>query len=260
MDKECEFCHALHFIHESVGSGQLFELYYKKGDTVLENLQPPPPFLRELLTADNPRARDFRQNIRAYNSTLAFTSLNYTKDTRTDLSRGLHYFQIHGELFHLQGPLLPGSEAPSFAQLFFYNPDYTTDTRLQYRPSLDRDILRGLHEILTDCNPFIGLYKSTRERLAETERAQNDQFHLILDPQIRLVMESGADHRRENLPISNKLADILPNKFADGSNRDVLLAVRDPGRNGPQFHRVPVTHAAYMPLHYVLLFPYSEHE
>jgi hypothetical protein len=117
MDEECQACGALHWIVESVtGSNQHFELCCKKGDTVLENLRPPPRFLEELLTADNPRARSFRQNIRAYNSALAFTSVSYTKDTRTDLSRGLHCFQIHGELFHYQGPLQPGSQdTPAFA-------------------------------------------------------------------------------------------------------------------------------------------------
>ncbi|PMD18148.1 hypothetical protein NA56DRAFT_577378, partial [Hyaloscypha hepaticicola] len=59
-----------------------------------------PPFLRALLEGNDPRARNFRQNIRAYNLVLAFISVNYTKDTRINLSRGLHYFQIHGELFY----------------------------------------------------------------------------------------------------------------------------------------------------------------
>jgi hypothetical protein len=98
---------------------------------VLERLQTPPRFLWTLLREDDPRARSFRQNIRAYNSALAFTSVSYTKDTRTDLSRGLHCFQIHGELFHYQGPLEPGpQQAPTFAQLFFYDPDYATDIRV----------------------------------------------------------------------------------------------------------------------------------
>jgi hypothetical protein len=46
---------------------------------------------------------------------LAFTSVSYIKDTRTNLSRDLYYFQIYGELFHYQGPLEPGSQqVPAF--------------------------------------------------------------------------------------------------------------------------------------------------
>lgn len=254
---ECEYCEAEHWSSEMIpGTKQHFELCCKRGDAMLEYLRTPPPFLRALLEGDDPRARSFRQNIRAYNLALAFTSVSYTKDTRTDLSRGLHCFQIHGELFHWQGPLQPApQEAPVFAQLFFYDPDYATDIRNQRYPQLDRTILRGLHEMLTDHNPFIRIYKTARERLA----SQTGQFRLLLNPQMRLILQSGADRRRENLPTATELAGILPDEFADESRRDILLAVRESTCNGPQLHQISVTHAAYMPLHYVLLFPYGEY-
>lgn len=257
MDIACEFCSARHWIGEVVsGANQVFESCCKRGDVDLERLRPPLPFLRMLLEEATPRARSFRKNIRAYNSALAFTSVSYTKDTRTDLSRGLHCFQIHGELFHYQGPLAPRSqEAPAFAQLFFYDPEYATDLRLQHRPQLDRYILHGLHEMLTDHSPFIRIYKTAQERLA----TQAGDFRILLNPQMRLILQSGADRRRENLPTATELAGILPDEFTDESRRDILLAVREPGRNDPQLHRVAVTHAAYMPLHYVLLFPSGEY-
>lgn len=108
--------------------------------------------------------------------------------------------------------------------------------------------------MITDHNPFTRMYKTARERLA----TQQGDFRILISPQMRLILQSGADRRRENLPTATELAGILPDEFADESRRDVLLAVQ-PGRNGPQLHRVPVTSAAYMPLHYVLLFPYGEH-
>ena len=74
-----------------------------------------------------------------------------------------------------------------------------------------------------------------------------------------MVVEQGADRRRENLPTSDKVAVIIPDKFAGGSRRDIVLAVRDPARNGPYLIRVYVTYAVYMPLYYVLLFPYGDY-
>ena len=220
--------------------------------------EPPPPFLKALLEGDDPPARGFRKNIWAYNSALAFTSISYNKDARTDLSRSLHCFQIHGELFHHQGPLDPSSqEPPVFAQLFFYDPDYATDVRAQQHPHLDLVILRGLHEMLTEHNPFIRLYKTARERLTE----QTGEFRLLLNPQMRLVLQLGADRRRENLPTATELAGILPDEFTEDSRRDIILAVRETHRRGAnytQLHRISVTHAAYMPLHYVPLFPHGE--
>jgi hypothetical protein len=86
MNIECENCGARHWITEAIaGSNQCFESCCKQGDAMLEYLRMPPPFLRALLGGDDPQARSFRQNIRAYNSALAFTSVSYTKDTRTDL-------------------------------------------------------------------------------------------------------------------------------------------------------------------------------
>ncbi|PMD26942.1 hypothetical protein NA56DRAFT_562796, partial [Hyaloscypha hepaticicola] len=100
-------------------------------------------------------------NIRIYNSTLAFISVNYIKDTRINLSRDLYYFQIYRELFHYQGPLIPGSQdILTFVQFFFYNSEYITNIRLDY------SILYNLYNILIDHNPFIQVYKTARERLA----------------------------------------------------------------------------------------------
>jgi hypothetical protein len=106
-------------------------------------------------------------HLRAYNCAFAFTSVSYEKDTRIDFSGGIQCFQIHGQLFHYHGPLQPPSrKVPSFAQLFFYDPAYATDIRANQYSQLDRTILLQLTEMLMDCNPFIPLYKTARERLA----------------------------------------------------------------------------------------------
>jgi hypothetical protein len=108
--------------------------------------------------------------------------------------------------------------------------------------------------MLIDYNPFITVYKTARERLA----SQQTDFRILLNPQIRLIMESGADRRRENLPTSNEVTAIIPDEYTDASRRDLVLMVREAGRDRPQIHIVNMTHAAYMPLHYVLLFLYGD--
>jgi hypothetical protein len=143
---------------------------------------------------------------------------------------------------------------PSFAQLFFYDPAYATDIRANQYSHLDRTILLQLTEMLMDCNPFIRIYKTARERLA----TQQADFRILLNPQLRLVMEAGADRRRENLPTSDEVTAIIPDEFTDASRRDLVLAVREAGQDRPQLHTIHVTHAAYMPLHYVLLFPHGD--
>ena len=53
----------------------------------------------------------------------------------------------------------------------------------------------------------------------------------------------------------NEIAVIIPDGYEDAGCRDIILA----DRNGYTFHKISPNHAAYMPLHYVLLFPNGEH-
>ena len=80
-----------------------------------------------------------------------------------------------------------------------------------------------LHEVR---NPFIRLYLTARERL----RAQQlivGPSRIIFNPQMRLVLEAGADRRRENLPTSDEVAAIIPDEYGDPSCRNIVLAERD---------------------------------
>jgi hypothetical protein len=134
---------------------------------ILPPVREPPPYLIYLLTGDDPLCRSFRTNIRAYNYALAFTSVSYKKDARIDFSGGIQCFQIHGQLFHFQGPLRPAlQEVPSFAQLFFYDLAFATNVRANNFPHLDRTILLQLTKVLIDYNLFITVYQTACERLA----------------------------------------------------------------------------------------------
>jgi hypothetical protein len=106
-------------------------------------------------------------------------------------------------------------------------------------------------------NPFIRLYKTACERLAEPV---SSQFRLLLNLQMRLIMKSGADCRQENLLTSNEVAAILTDKFNKASCYDIVLVVCNPRGKEPALARIDLTHTAYMPLHYVLLFLSGDYE
>ena len=76
---------------------------------------------------------------------------------------------------------------------------------------------------------------------------------------MRLVLEEGADRRRENLPTSDEVAVIIPDENGGPSCRDIILAERSGPDERPRYHRIHATHPAYMPLHYVLLFPHGDY-
>jgi ribosomal 50S subunit-associated protein YjgA (DUF615 family) len=75
---------------------------------------------------------------------------------------------------------------------------------------------------------------------------------------MRLIIESSANRRRENLLTSNEVIAIILDKYTDASRRDLVLIIREASRERPQIRTVNVTHATYMPLHYILLFLYSD--
>jgi hypothetical protein len=75
---------------------------------------------------------------------------------------------------------------------------------------------------------------------------------------MRLVVEAGADRRCKNLLTGDKVTAIILDKNTAASRRDLVLTVRKGGQDRPQLYTADVTHVAYMPLHYILLFLYSD--
>jgi hypothetical protein len=80
----------------------------------------------------------------------------------------------------------------------------------------------------------------------------------VLNPQLQLVVKAGANRRCEILPTSNKVTAIIPDEFIDASRCDLVLAVYEAGQDRLRLCKIDVTHLAYMPLYYVLLFPYRD--
>ena len=123
---------------------------------------------------------------------------------------------------------------------------------------LDERLIASVTQMLQTVSPFIQLYLTARERFAQLSE-QEPNLRIILDPRLSLILESGADMRRENLPTANEVAMILPEEYGRGGFRDIVLAERINGEipnNG--FSIINSNHASYLPLHYVLLFPYGE--
>jgi len=82
---------------------------------------PLPEPLNTLMSSDNAQLKLFRGRLRRWNTIFAFTSILFNKDTRTDEIGGtFQLFQIHGALYHRQGPLEPagGPGDARFSQVY----------------------------------------------------------------------------------------------------------------------------------------------
>ena len=217
--------------------------------------------LKTLMCGNDDEARKFREGLRRWNSIFAFTSIWFNMDNRaSEIGGTFQLFQIHGALYHRQGPLVPagGLGDARFSQVYLYDSADAARARAAHAPELDANLIRSLTLMLQESNPLIQLYLTARERFAEISRAE-DNCRIIINPQLRLVVEQGADRRRENLPTADEVSMILPEEYGSEGFRDIILARRVNGQDVENsFTLINPNHPLYLPLHYVLLFPYGE--
>ncbi|KAJ3717808.1 hypothetical protein C8R42DRAFT_586376, partial [Lentinula raphanica] len=255
MNIACTHCGALHWAKEShitsSAVGPSFGMCCKHGEVDLPLLQRPPEYLFRLLTGNDHQAKEFRENIAQYNSALAFTSVGVSVDDKVNhWSRGPPVFRIHGELKHYSGSLLPREgKAPSYAQLYILDPHAALAYRMHRNGNLRRDTMENLQTMLQMVNPYTQLYQHAYEVLCEHPQAPDLSISLRLLP--------GQDRRRYNLPTANEVAAIIPD-HQEVNKRDIILRLRPDSNGIGNLQRVSDGHAAYVPLSYVLLFPFGE--
>ena len=266
MEVRCTGCQALHWASEPStrrprgGEASCYSCC-KHGDAQMERMLQLPEPLHSLMTHNDARSKAFRKVLRRWNQQFAFTSIKFNMDQRlTDIgSTTFQMFQIHGAFYHRQGPLVPGDGMDAlYSQIYLYDPAYAVEARSRRAPELDADLLTSLTLMLQESNPLIRIYLTARERFVEISEAESN-FRLILNPQLRLVVERGADLRRENLPTADEVSMILSEEYGSAGFRDIVLAsriIRNDRDNS--FTLINPNHASYLPLHYVLLFPYGE--
>jgi len=205
MTVRCRFCGALHWagekMRQSPKGAPVFSICCREGAVQLQAVRDPPEEVRWLFTSTDPLAVEGRKNIRRYNSALAFTGVNYTAANRTAPGAGVYCFQ--GVLFHSHGPLLHGAEDPAYAQIWLYDPQLGNGFRMGRNPELSLQLLHRLTDTLWHINPYIRLYETAREQLIAAE-TRSTPVSVMISPQLRLIMEEGADRRRDNLPTAER--------------------------------------------------------
>ncbi|PIA35515.1 hypothetical protein AQUCO_03500110v1 [Aquilegia coerulea] len=250
MDVECSFCHALHWdgekLSKSTRKKTLFGMCCLQGKIKRPPLSPLPPSIQSLYEGSDKISKSYRKNIRAYNASNAFTSLGVKMDDRILNGRGPKSFTIHGELCHNVGPLIPEiGKVPSYAQLYIYDSNSALDYRNKRNPQLREDVLKIIHETLLENNKLSKVYKHAYEVLKESNTDEDTNIPVWLH------YKPDTDKKRYNLPTSEDIAVIMPGDGTEiASKRDIVLHLR-----GNKLKRISECHPAYLPLHYVLLFP-----
>jgi virulence-associated protein VagC len=128
MNVKCNFCQALHFKSEKPRANQ-FSSCCSKGKVILSPLTEPNDLYKSLFTGNNSASEHFLQNIRNYNSALAFASMSATFDPNMN-SQGPYFFKVCGQIYHyVSETARSSSNAPSYSQLYMLDSQEATYQR-----------------------------------------------------------------------------------------------------------------------------------
>ena len=142
MNASCPHCQAKMYQHEKTGgtlAAPIFSMCCAKGKVSLPDIQPVPA-ITDLLTGTSRQSTKFRQEIRRYNSALAFTSWGVNRDRQyANQSRGVYTLRIQGSVHHFHGSLFPEEgQAARFCQIYIYDDAEQLDRRMGiFRDPLD---------------------------------------------------------------------------------------------------------------------------
>ncbi|KAG0618503.1 hypothetical protein M758_4G069300 [Ceratodon purpureus] len=215
----------------------------------------------ELFEGDNEQAKEFRTNIRRYNAAFVFTSVGTSSSNTHVAGNGPYVFKFQGELRDLSGSLLPTvGETPKYVQLYFIDTTEATNIRMERNPECTQTIMLEIQELLQTHHAFHRHYKQAYEIMMEFEQQQEQQQQQcgrrIPNVVAHLHFEGQMDRRCYNLPAGSKIAVLIPGEEdPPQGTRDIVLRLRGEGHF---LKRINECHPVYLPLHYVLLFPFGE--
>jgi len=203
---------------KSTNNNPQFSLCCENGKILLPNLPATPQELEVLLTSKESSAVKFRDQIRMYNSMLAFTSFGAKVDESVTGGLGSYSFHIQGELYHKIGSLcLVEGQRPQFAQLYIHDTKHEHQNRYAIMPSLDPMTLDWLLTMMYNINPYVEMFKMARDMMA-IEGAP-------MDLKLRLIAFRTKDARRYNVSMVDEVVALM---VGDGSEvvdrRDVIVA------------------------------------
>ncbi|XP_057416850.1 uncharacterized protein LOC130711305 [Lotus japonicus] len=229
-----------------------FSICCARGKISVPYLKDAPELLLNLLTNNDPRSRNFLDNIRAYNSMFAFTSIGGKVVSNINDGHGPPQFIISGQNYHRIGSLLPKEgDAPKFAQLYIYDTKNEVENRLKHfrsgngNSSIDPELVSDLIKMVDDFNRLAQLFRKVRDHVE-----QGDVENVAL----RLFRSCSLDPKTYNLPSVDEVAALIVGDFdSSDCGRDIILRTRD-----GQMQRIYENHSSFLPLQYPILFPHGE--
>lgn len=220
-----------------------------------------PNFLRDIMmNPDNPDNKNFRDNIRSYNSAVSFASMGAKV---VDFNgRGPYVFKVHGQIFHRTNHIQPvNNQAAQYAQLYVIDSTQATEIRVIH-PANQQCIARILDQIdrfFRQNNRLADTYRMLRE--VETRAIEEANQAGAANPVVNIVFrrDRHSDNRRFNAPTANEIAMVFVN--SDGEppfQRDIRVYPLNPANPQQPFININILSPNLDPMSYPILFPYGE--
>ena len=214
-----------------------------------------PQLLVQLMTNTHSKSKNFFENIRAYNGSLATASIS--SNLQVFNRPGPYVYKVCGQIYHYIGPVQPREgELPIFNQLYFLDTAEAMNSRSQniVQKKLDFGLLSDLENLLREVNPFVGAYRMMKEVTNMEENQARLEHREVRN--VRLVFDLGTnqDLRRYNLPRCNEVAAVVIGDTSEGFRvQDLVVHMRTGEKR-----RIPTINASCDPMAYPLLFPCGE--
>ncbi len=254
MNATCSACNAWMFDKEKHNKFDKYSLCCNYGKVRIPHIKQPPLELQNLFTEPDTQAKEFRKNIRQYNSSLALASVGIDLGNTFKFdNRGPWAYKISGQLYHSLGNLLPNdNSSPKFSQIYVYDTDHELENRSKIFQDINKKTLETLQTIMHNENPYVHEYVQAADVIKENPTES-----------IKLVLKASGtpDPRRFNLPRGSDIAIIIPdeNTSSEISYRDVVLykSAKD-HPNKQSLVKIHELHPMYDPTAYPLLFIYGD--
>ena len=176
MTSVCEHCLALKFEAE-----KSFKCC-NEGKVSLPNLEPYPQELSDLMLEDTAQGKNFRANIRQFNSAFSFAS--FGENIAPPPGRGPPCFRLCGKVVHRSGTLYPEHGFPPlYSQLYIYDGERALDERMNRHENRNchPDVMRTIQNVMHRDNPYALAFK----HMSEVEQEE----HLLAASENRLPSE-----------------------------------------------------------------------
>ncbi|KAF6170123.1 hypothetical protein GIB67_025812 [Kingdonia uniflora] len=130
----------------------------------------------------------------------------------------------------------------------YYGSSIALNKHAERNPQLNADVLDIIQANLLEHNHFARMYRQAYEVLKEASSLTKKDVNI----RAHLYYNSRTDRRRYNLLSIDEIAVILPRDGHEPcSMRDIIAYLK----GDRELMRINKCHPAYLPLHYVLLFP-----